>query len=200
MLSLMKKITISIALLILSTATFMRNYLSNSVGEYLKQNVQVTAIITELCDSYGHEFKLTTNEIENILYGKWLVEDTIGYSLKYDITGGSLDYAEIEISKDQLCIKFSEKTFSDPFSKVYSNIVFVYYQETLNNMKQDDYLDDYSGIEDLDPDTMGTIVSVIGAPIGSSNKYEAITTKFIIINDNIVAVRQSTFYNLLKID
>lgn len=67
-------------------------------------------------------------------------------------------------------------------------------------MKVDNYLDEYSGMAELDPDTVGTIISVIGVPTDSPEKYEAITTKFIIINDNIIAVQQSTFYKLIKIE
>lgn len=131
MLFLMKKVTISIALLILVSVIFMWNNVNNSIGKKLSQNTQVTAIIAELNESYGHEFKLLTNEIKHTLYGKWLAEDTIGYSLKSDITGGSLDGAEIKISEDQFCIQYSEKTFNDLFCRVYKNSVFVYYQETL---------------------------------------------------------------------
>ncbi|SET95492.1 hypothetical protein [Lacrimispora sphenoides] len=59
---------------------------------------------------------MVTKEIEHSLYGMWQVGNTIGYSLKYNITGGALDYAVIEISKDHLFIHYSEKTFRDPFS------------------------------------------------------------------------------------
>lgn len=129
-----------------------------------------------------------------------MVGETIGYSLKYDITGGALDCAVIEISKDQLCIQYSEKTFEDSFSDKYDTPIFIYYQENLDKMKQDDFLDDYSGIEGLDLDTVGTIITVIGESINFHDMYEAITTKFIIINDRIIAVRQSTFYELQKIN
>lgn len=67
-------------------------------------------------------------------------------------------------------------------------------------MKVDDYLDGYSGMDELEPDTVGIIISVIGVPTDSPKKYEAITTKIIIINDNIIAVQQSTFYKLIKIE
>ncbi len=54
---------------------------------------------------------MVTKEIEHSLYGMWQVGNTIGYSLKYNITGGALDYAVIEISKDHLFIHYSEKNF-----------------------------------------------------------------------------------------
>jgi hypothetical protein len=198
----MKKSTIFIylAVLILAVVIFTWNKVGNSNSEDYKQNEQVSAIINEFSKEYGHEFILATKEIERSLYGKWQVGNTIGYSLRYDITGGSLDYAVIEISKDQLRIQYSDKTFSDPFTRQHDNPIFAYYQETLNQMKQDDFLDDYSGIEGLDPDTVGTVVIAMGLSSDSPDNYSYITTGFIIINDYIIAVRQSSFYQLQKIE
>lgn len=196
----MKKITISIVLLILVIVIFRWNNVSNSGIENHKENEQVSIIIDNYSEKYGHEFKLNTKEIEHSLYGKWLVGETIGYSLKYDITGGALDYSVIEISEDQLSIQYSEKTFKDSYSDKYDTPIFIYYQETLDKMKQDDFLDNYSGIEGLDLDTIGTIVTVIGKSTNFHDKYEAIPIKFIIINDHIIAVRQSTFYKLQKLN
>lgn len=82
----MKKITIPIVLLIFVAVIFKWNNVSNC---RIKNH-----------ENYGHEFKLITKKIERSLYGKWLVEETIGYSLKYDITGGALYYSVIEISED----------------------------------------------------------------------------------------------------
>ena len=195
----MKKITIFIAVLIFSAVTFTWNNTSNSNSEDHKQNEQVSAIINEFSENYGHEFKLVTKEIEHSLYGMWQVGNTIGYSLKYNITGGALDYAVIEISKDHLFIHYSEKTFRDPFSDQHDNPVFAYYQETLNQMKQDDLLDDYSGIDGLDPDTVGTVIIAMGLPSDFPDKYDFITTKFIIVSDYVIAVSQSSFYRLQKI-
>ncbi|WP_312500799.1 hypothetical protein [Lacrimispora sp.] len=198
----MKKsaIFIYLAVLILAVVIFTWNKVGNSNSEDYKQNEQVSAIINEFSKEYGHEFILATKEIERSLYGKWQVGNTIGYSLRYDITGGSLDYAVIEISKDQLRIQYSDKTFSDPFTRQHDNPIFAYYQETLNQMKQDDFLDDYSGIEGLDPDTVGTVVIAMGLSSDSPDNYSYITTGFIIINDYIIAVRQSSFYQLQKIE
>ena len=113
-----------------------------------------------------------------------MVGETIGYSLKYDITGGALYYSVIEISEDQLSIQYSYKTFKDSFSDKYDTPIFIFYQETLDKMIQDDFLDNYSGIKDLDLDTIGTIVTVIGKSTNFHDKYEAIPTKFIIIKYN----------------
>lgn len=192
----MKKITIPIVLLIFVAVIFKWNNVSNSRINYHKENDQISIIIDNYSENYGHEFKLITKKIERSLYGKWLVGETIGYSLKYDITGGALYYSVIEISEDQLSIQYSYKTFKDSFSDKYDTPIFIYYQETLDKMKQDDFLDNYSGIKDLDLDTIGTIVTVIGKSTNFHDKYEAIPTKFIIINDHIIAVRQSTFYEL----
>lgn len=189
-----------LAVLILAAIIFTWNKAGNGNIKDYEQNEQVSAIINEFSKEYSHEFKLATKEIERSLYGKWQVGNTIGYSLKYDITGGSLDHTVIKISKDQLRIQYSNKTFSTPFTHQYDHPVFAYYQETLTQMKQDDFLDDYSGIEGLAPDTVGTVVIAMGLSPDSPDNYSYITTGFIIINDYIIAVRQSSFYQLQKIE
>ncbi len=65
-------------------------------------------------------------------------------------------------------------------------------------MKQDDLLDDYSGIDGLDPATVGMVIIAMGLPSDYPDKYDFITTKFIIVSDYVIAVCQSSFYRLQK--
>jgi len=83
---------------------------------------------------------------------------------------------------------------------VFRTPIFAYYQETVEQMKQDDFIDEYSGIEDINPNTVGTIIIVLGLPDGSLEAYDFIATKFIIIEDYVIVAHQSTFYNLTKLD
>lgn len=210
----MKKTIIftSLAVLFFINVILINGKASPSNSESLGNNEQITSLINKYSEEYNHELKLATKEIEQRLYGEWQIGGTLGYSLKHNVTGGALENGKLDLSKDI----YSITTFSpvlknsdgkilttgdfEDYTIVFKNPIFLYYQETLEQMKQDDFLDNYSGIEDIDPDTVGMIIIAMGLPSDSSDKYEFITTKFIIINDHIIAVRQSTFYKLQKID
>lgn len=84
-------------------------------------------------------------------------------------------------------------------STIYKNPVFAYYQETMEQMKQDDFLDNYSGIEGIKSNSIGTVIIAMGIPSDSSDIYEIVLTKFIIIEDYVIAVDQSSFYQLSQI-
>ncbi len=184
--------------------------MSNS--EFYKNHKQISFLINKYSAEYDHELILATKEIEQKLYGKWQVGNTLGYSLKYDITGGALDNGKLDLSKNKFSITMRSPVMKISDGKLrttgefedhitdYGSPVFAYYQETLNQMKQDDFLNDYSGIEGLNPDTVGTVIIAMGLSSDSTDNYSYITTGFIIINDYIIAVRQSSFYQLQKIE
>lgn len=201
----MKKLVlfISLAVMIFIAVILFNGKTSISNSEAYEGNKQISALINEYSSEYDHEFKLATKEIEQILYGKWQVGDIgdpdVGYSLEYDITGGALDNATIEISKGQFNIYYSDLTFKDAFSTQYKKPVFAYYNETLEQMAKDNMLGNYSGIEGIKPDTMGTVV-VAMAISPHTNEYDFITTDFIIINDYVIAVDMNSFYQLERIE
>lgn len=93
---LMKKLVlfIPLAVLIFIAVILIDGKTSISNSEAYENNKQISALINEYSAEYEYEyeFKLATKEIEQILYGKWQVGDIgdpdVGYSLKYDITGG----------------------------------------------------------------------------------------------------------------
>ena len=85
-------------------------------------------------------------------------------------------------------------------SDLYKNPVFAYYTETLEEMSTDDALSCYSGIEELDSETMGTVIIAMGLPTYTPDKYGYIPTKFIIIEDYVIAVHEYTFYKLQKLE
>lgn len=184
---------------------------STSIRESYENNEQITALIDKLSDEYNHQLKLATEELEKRILGKWLIGETLGYSLKENVTSGALDDGKLELSKDIYSITILSPVLNiidgkaltigkfEDYTTVYQKPVFMYYEETLEQMKQDDFLGNYSGIEDIDSDTVGTIIVAMGLPLDSLDNYEPIKTKFIIVNDHIIAVRQSTFYNLEKI-
>ncbi len=66
-------------------------------------------------------------------------------------------------------------------------------------MKQDDFLDNYTGIDGIKPNTVGTVIIAMGIPSDSLDSYEIVLTKFIIIEDYVIAVNQSSFYELNQI-
>jgi len=191
---------------------FINGKTSTSNSASYENNEQIATLINKYSEEYNHEFKLVTKEIEQRLYGKWQIGGTLGYSLKYNVTGGALDNGKLDLSKDLYSITTPSPVLKNVDGKmlttgdfedhtiVFRAPIFAYYQETLEQMKRDDFLDEYSGIEDIDPDTVATIIIAMGLPSDSSDKYEFITTKFIIINDHIIAVRQATFYKLQRID
>ncbi|MDF2804424.1 MAG: hypothetical protein K0S61_4329 [Anaerocolumna sp.] len=193
----MKKLVLLIPLVVLIFISVIlidgKTNISNSEAYW--DNKQISALIKEYSAEYDHEFKLTTKKIEQILYGKWQVGDTVGYSLKYDITGGALDNGTIELSKTH----FIKSTLSGSMYE-YKNPIFVYYNETLEQMAKDDMLGNYSGIEGIKPDTMGTVVVAMAISPDSTNKYDFIPTKFIIINNYVIAIDMYSFYQLQRIE
>ncbi len=58
----MKKITIPIVLLIFVAVIFKWNNVSNSRINYHKENDQISIIIDNYSENYGHEFKLITKK------------------------------------------------------------------------------------------------------------------------------------------
>jgi hypothetical protein len=186
-----------------------KNNISNSQG--YKDNKEINALLSEYSVENGHEFQFTTKKIEKTLYGKWQVKDDseVGRSLKYDITGDALYKGKLELSKELFsrttptAVWDSEmKTTGEyeDYTVSYKNPVFVYYNETLGEMAQDDFLDNYSGIEGLSSETMGTVIVALGMSTKSMNKYEIINMKFILVNDYVIAVNMSTFYQLQRIE
>ncbi len=192
----LKKLVLFIPLVVLIFISVIRidgkSNISNS--EAYKDNKQISALINGYSAEYDHKFKFATKEIEQILYGKWQVRDTVGYSLKYDITGGALDNGTIELSK----INFIKSTQSDSIY-AYKNPVFAYYNETLEQMEKDELLGNYSGIKGIKPDTMGTVVVAMAISPDSTKEYDFISTKFIIINNYVIAVDMYSFYQLQRI-
>ncbi|MDL2302210.1 hypothetical protein LJC58_07640 [Lachnospiraceae bacterium OttesenSCG-928-D06] len=209
----MKKIIIitSLAMLFLINIILINGRASTSISEAYENNEQITTLIDKYSEEYNHQFKLATKELEQRIYGNWKIGETLGYSLKENITGGALYSGKLELSKDIYSITtlspvlynkdgktLTTNEFED-YTIVFQKPAFMYYQETIDQMKQDDFLENYSGIEDIDPNTVGTVIIAIGLPSDSSGDYELVTTKFIIIDNHVIVVRQSTFYQLEKI-
>ena len=180
-----------------------------SVFDYLLTGRPIQKIENQIAKLY-EEMSHTQDEkeIEKKLFGKWKVEETLGYSLKYDVTGGALDDGKLDLSKDTLIIYrlhsvLDEKLLTtgefEYISTTYKNPVFAYYQETMGQMKQDDFLDNYTGIDGIKPNTVGTVIIAMGIPSDSLDSYEIVLTKFIIIEDYVIAVNQSSFYELNQI-
>ena len=179
-----------------------------SNSELYENDKQIITLLEDYEKEYNHTFKLATKEIEKKLFGKWKVEETLGYRLKSDVTGGALDDGKLDLSKDTLIIYrlhsvLDEKLLTtgefEYISTTYKNPVFAYYQETMGQMKQDDFLDNYTGIDGIKPNTVGTVIIAMGIPSDSLDSYEIVLTKFIIIEDYVIAVNQSSFYELNQI-
>lgn len=188
-----------------------QNIASNE--EISDEELTAATLLNEYSAKYGHKFKPATEEIKQKLYGTWEVGDGLGYSLKYDITGGALDEGKLQVSKDRFDITTigpilkseNEKTFvlGHRYStKSYQEPIFAYYEETLATMKRDVFLDCYSGIEGLDPQTLGQVVIAIAKDSSFADEYMHIEPSFLIIDDYVIAVNQSSFYELerMKLD
>ena len=68
-----------------------------SNSELYENDKQIITLLEDYEKEYNHTFKLATKEIEKKLFGKWKVEETLGYSLKYDVTGGALDDGKLHL-------------------------------------------------------------------------------------------------------
>lgn len=193
----MKKLIpfIPLTVLIFIAVMFINGKTTMSNSESYRDNKLISALINEYSVEYDHDFELATKEIEQILYGKWQVGDTIGFSLKYDITGGALDNGSIEISKEHF-IRLTQSGLKHE----YKNPVFMYYNETLQQMAKDELLANYSGIEGIKSDTMGTVIVAIAISPYSLNEYEFMATKFIIIKNYVIAEDANSFYQLQRIE
>ncbi len=69
-------------------------------------------------------------------------------------------------------------------------------------MAGDDFLDNYSGIKGTNPDTIGTVVALLelfDVPAKSIHEYRISGLKFLLIDDYVIAVNMSTFYQLQRI-
>ncbi len=69
-------------------------------------------------------------------------------------------------------------------------------------MAEDDFLDNYSGIKGINPDTIGTVVVLLelfDVPEKSIHEYRVSGLKFLLIDDYVIAVNMSTFYQLQRI-
>lgn len=184
---------------------FAKEDVSNS--KIYGNSVQITTLMGDYEKECGHELKLATKGMEQKLYGKWDIGKTLGYSLKYDVTGGALYEGKLDLSKEAFTIKTllpvpnknpSSTTKFAYLPTIYKKPVFAYYRETMEQMKNDDFLDNYTGIIDVKPNTAGTVIITMGIPSDSPGSYEIISTKFIMIENYIIAVDQSTFYKLIK--
>jgi hypothetical protein len=65
-------------------------------------------------------------------------------------------------------------------------------------MAKDKLLGNYSGIEGIDPETMGTVVVGRGILSHYTDEYGFISTKFILINDYVIAVDMYSFFQLQR--
>lgn len=206
----MKKVLIfsTVMIVFFISITIFIERVSASNSKRYENNKQIETLISDYEKEYDHEFKLATKEIEKKLLKKWKVGETLGYSLKNDITGGALYDGKLNLSKDTLVIEYLQPVMDENLlttggleyiSTIYKNPVFAYYQETMEQMKQDDFLDNYSGIEGIKSNSIGTVIIAMGIPSDSSDIYEIVLTKFIIIEDYVIAVDQSSFYQLSQI-
>lgn len=205
----MKKPIIALVITFLISIGFIYGITGNS-GFY-KHHKQIMTLLEQSSKEYDHEFIIATKEIKQRLYGKWNAVDGPGYSMKYDVTGGAFDDGKLDISKKNFCIFTigpilknvngqTVVTGHEYYATAYKDPVFAYYQETMEQMRQDAFLDYYTGIDDVSLDVVGTIVMAMGIPPDSPDKYEFIAPIFIIIDDYVIAVNQSTFYKLEKAD
>lgn len=203
----MKKpiVVISLVMTFLISIGFIYEITGNS--RFYKYDKQIMTLLEQFSEEYNHEFILATREISQRLYGKWNAVDGPGHSIKYDITGGAFDDGKLDISKNNFCIftigpilkNVNGQTLvtgHEYYATAYKDPVFAYYQETMEQMKNDDFLDNYTGINDIKPDALGTVIIALGIPSDSPGSYEVISTKFIMIENHIIAVNQSTFYKL----
>ena len=157
---------------------------------------EIDAILSKYDIQLPAELAVITKETENKFYGKWIVlDDSLGYSLKYDITGGQLFGGFLYISKEK--IEEIMTVMHEPYIKSYLSPIFMYYSETLNEMSTDELLN-YSGIEELDSETVGIIILGFALSDYSPDNYDLIPTKFILIDDYAIAVRDHSFYKLEK--
>ena len=190
----MKKLAVLFLALIVGAAIYFVYDAKIADRQAPVSNDEMVAILSKYDIQLPSEFSVITKEIKNKLYGEWMVVDTtVGYSLKYDITGGHLDDGFLHISQE----KYEETmtVFMEPLIDSYPSPVFIYYAETLSEMSKDEILN-YSGIEGMDPETVGMVVLGFAFSDYSPNAYDLIPTKFILINDYVIAVRADSFYKL----
>jgi|GEM_PF-2129887 len=193
---------ISFIIIISTSVVIISEKTGESNSEIYKENEEVTALMRELHAEYGHDFQFATKKIEKQLYGKWQVTDNdLGYSLKYDVTGDGLREEILELSKELVSRSDPGDDYGD-YIFTYESPVLVYYNETLGEMAEDDFLDNYSGIKGINPDTIGTVVVLLelfDVPEKSIHEYRVSGLKFLLIDDYVIAVNMSTFYQLQRI-
>lgn len=192
----MKKIAVLFFALIASvTICFTYGVKSDDKQAAISED-EIIAIFSKYDMSFPAELALLTKEMEDKLYGEWKASsEGFGYSLKYDITGGQLCDASLYISKE----KYEEtlNAYKEPIVKSYLSPVFMYYSETLCKMAEDELLN-YSGIEELSSETVGMVILGFALSNHSPDNYDLIPTKFILIDDYVIAVREHSFYKLEK--
>ena len=137
------------------------------------------------------ELRPISREMREKLYGYWKVLDGIGYSLKYDITGGQLDGAMINISQSEYK---EERVLSQ---RQYRVPAFLYYTETMEEMKEDE-LFNFSGIEGVDADEECIIILPFGQETVEGD-YEYLRIAFLLIDEYVIAVDHDSFFELERI-
>lgn len=178
----------------LSKPLFSNTFDQLSVDPVNLPKDEIVSILSKYNISGSNEITYLPSDMLKQLYGKWKVGNSIGYSLKYDITGGQLDDGEIYISAKNY--EEVRNAYKDPLYKNYLFPVFISYNATLDEMAKDEMLN-YSGIEGVDPKTIGTVVLSFG--LSDKNTYDLIPTKFLLINEYVIAVHSHSFYQLDRV-
>lgn len=160
-------------------------------------NEQIYTLMDDYKKEYDHTFQMATKEIEKKLYGKWLVENDIGYDTSVTITGDALFKATVDISEDHYStltragVRYGSQAFQ------YKKPVFAYYNETFGDMTKDHMLH-FSELKEIDNSQLGTVIIVMG--LTASGQYDVMSERFIILGDKIIVESQQSYYELKRIE
>ena len=116
----------------------------------------------------------------------------------YSLIGMKLIEYEKIVQKDIFRDVYDEITLE--YIDLYERPKYMYYTETLDELATDENFY-FSGIEGVSGDTEATIIIVFAYENPRQDlKRMSMATKFILVDDYVIGVRQDSFYELRKID
>ena len=156
----------------------------------LNHNERTILVTSDLEAQYGHTFKLASRETEKKIYGIWQADDIIGYDNTARYQGDGLRGSIVVFYEDAFI--YSGTSWHKP--------VFAYYQELIEDMSSDPFLN-LTCLEDMTAKSIGTVIVVLNAEpnrkYGSAFSDEQL--KLIIIDDVLIMESQSSYFKLTKI-
>jgi hypothetical protein len=157
----------------------------------INHNQQTLQIMSAYEIEYGHSFALASSELENMLYGIWLVEDEIfGYDNTTRVQGDGL--------RGNIII-FHEEFFAVRGTPWHSP-VFAYYTSLVEDMASDPFLN-LTALYDISPKNEGIVIIAMNAEPSRvfGPAFSDTQLKLIIVDDMLIMESQSAYFILIRI-